>query len=335
MKKIELKKASVALLLSLIIVIGGLIGFVLTQKNDQESQQSETNIPKPEQDVSLSDELIALGYPRNLVETLTNVAIDKAKFLITLPYDEENIYILLDPYAKIDNFDRYKNYLKDTNTDYTVESDVYKVVLFVNNNRDYPFYENTTVIKDPDNILVIVNKYYYLDENYRPNDLITLSNFSTLSGREGTIYGREEAVNAFEKMNQAMQEQIGKHVEVSTAFRDYAFQNQLYTSYVNESGIEEADKVSARPGHSEHQTGLTFDCRADNGSLEEFYSSQQYQWLQSNAYKYGFIQRYKNNIIDITGYNTEEWHYRYVGVEAATAIYEQNISLEEYVMINN
>ena len=116
----------------------------------------------------------------------------------------------------------------------------------------------------------------------------------------------------------------------TTAFRDEAFQRTLYTNYVNKEGVDKADTYSARPGYSEHQTGLSIDLK--NTALSNVrLSDENYDWLENNAYKYGFIIRFPKNKEDITLYQFENWHIRYVGKDAAKTIYENKLTLEEYI----
>ena len=94
--------------------------------------------------------------------------------------------------------------------------------------------------------------------------------------------------------------------------------------------IKEADLSTARAGFSEHQTGLAIDILTYNVTLSNFEETDAFKWLSSNAYKYGFILRYPKGKEDITGYEYESWHYRYVGVEIATQIFEEDITFDEY-----
>lgn len=114
-----------------------------------------------------------------------------------------------------------------------------------------------------------------------------------------------------------------------SGFRTYQYQEQIYNDYVRIHGQAKTDTFCARPGHSEHQTGLTFDLRHNNGTLIE--SGREANWLSQYAYKYGFIIRYKANKTSITGYQGEPWHVRYVGKEQAKKIMESGQSLEEYL----
>lgn len=109
---------------------------------------------------------------------------------------------------------------------------------------------------------------------------------------------------------------------ITSGYRSYARQEEIYK--------ESKQGYAQKPGASEHQTGLCFDVTAQNDG-SGFETTSQYAWLRKNAHKYGFIQRYPGNKADITGINYEPWHYRYVGIEAATEIYRAGITLEEYL----
>ena len=121
-----------------------------------------------------------------------------------------------------------------------------------------------------------------------------------------------------------------------SGFRAYDTQAGLYNNYVAAHGKQEADRFSARPGYSEHQTGLVFDLIDNQGQLlgaegTNESSKKAAEWLANNAHKYGYIVRYKPEFVDKTGYMEESWHIRYVGEEVAKTIHEKNISLEEYL----
>ncbi len=145
-----------------------------------------------------------------------------------------------------------------------------------------------------------------------------------------------EARAAFEEMA-AGAEKDGFTLVAFSGYRSYEYQTTLYNNYIKRDGKEAADRYSARPGYSEHQTGLSYDIgekgREDLWLTSEFGESPAGQWLVKNAHKYGFILRYPEGKEDITGYMYESWHFRYVGVELATAIYEENTTLEEYLNI--
>lgn len=144
----------------------------------------------------------------------------------------------------------------------------------------------------------------------------------------------EEARAAFEEMAAAALLEEYSLTAFST-YRSFDYQTELYNRYVERDGVEEADRYSARPGYSEHQTGLAFDIGEVN--QEQHFASSSFgdteagKWLAENAHLYGFIMRYPEGKESITGYMYEAWHYRYVGIEIAKDIYENQGTLEEYL----
>ena len=129
---------------------------------------------------------------------------------------------------------------------------------------------------------------------------------------------------------------------MTSAYRSYSKQYGLYKYYVSEllsqgfsqtQAEAEVSKTSAKAGHSEHQSGLCVDL-IENGNTEltvAFEECEAFRWLSANAHKYGFILRYPKNKEAITGYEYEPWHFRFVGIDAASVIYEDGICLEEYL----
>ncbi len=164
------------------------------------------------------------------------------------------------------------------------------------------------------NGLLIVNKTYSIPKDFNPVKL------------------NGDAEYSANQMFAAAKEEKGYNMWVQSGFRSYGTQERLYNNYVARDGKKEADKYSARPGHSEHQTGLAFDIGSRNSRV--FANSKEYEWMQENAHKYGFIYRFDKRYEDLTGFRNEAWHYRYVGNEIATYVYEHNnMSLEEYFVI--
>ena len=174
---------------------------------------------------------------------------------------------------------------------------------------------------------MIVNKYYYLEKNYYYGELVKMD--SKYDNQNSNMLN-SIAYEAFKKLvDQAEIE--GYHIRNNSAYRSYDTQNSLYNNYKKNNGISYADKWSARPGFSEHQTGLALDVGVESKySVGKFENSREFTWMKENSYKYGFILRYPKGKEYITGYSYEPWHYRYVGVDAATYIYENNITFEEY-----
>ena len=187
------------------------------------------------------------------------------------------------------------------------------------------FYKKTEEISNPDIINVLVNKKFRLPKDYIPNDLEIINiNYAN----ENKML-RKEAKEAFESLSEDALKEGYKIIAVST-YRDYDYQNNLYEEYVSTSGMEYADKCSARAGHSEHQTGLAVDVMGSNNDYNLFVDTKEFSWMKDNAYKYGFILRYPDNKEKITGFKYEPWHYRYVGKIVAETIYKENLTLEEY-----
>ena len=123
----------------------------------------------------------------------------------------------------------------------------------------------------------------------------------------------------------------GYTIRAVSTYRSYSYQNTLYNNYANRDGYEKADTYSARPGYSEHQTGLAVDVDNAKISYTSFGQTKEFAWMKENAHKYGYILRYTKENEFITGYMNEPWHYRYVGVEIATKMKNENISsYEEY-----
>ncbi len=160
--------------------------------------------------------------------------------------------------------------------------------------------------------ILIANKTYALPSDYAPGV-------------------DPEAEAAFYEM-QADAAESGLNLYISSAYRSYDYQAGLYKRYVDRSGKAEADRYSARPGHSEHQTGLAFDL---NSISDEFKDTDEGKWVAENCHKYGFIVRYPEDKENVTGYMYEPWHIRYLGVDIATSVYESGLCLEEYLGITS
>lgn len=161
--------------------------------------------------------------------------------------------------------------------------------------------------------VMIVNKTYSLPQSYNPNGLTA------------------ETKAAFAEL-QAAASADGLSIYSVSDFRSYEAQDTLYNNYVARDGKEAADTYSARPGHSEHQTGLTIDC---NYAGDAFHDTPEAKWLENNAWKYGFIIRFPKGKEDKTGYKYESWHIRYVGKDMAKKIYDSGLCLEEYFGIES
>ncbi len=193
--------------------------------------------------------------------------------------------------------------------------------------------DGKNVIQNPQNNMALVNKIFGLPGNYIPGDLIRPKvQFSFGDAKLEKSLMRKEAADSLEKMF-AGAKNDGIELTAVSGYRSYGRQETLFNAEVQKVGEEKALQAVARPGSSEHQTGLTMDIsgRTNNNNLnEQFGSTKEGVWLAHNAHKYGFILRYPKGKEDITGYMYEPWHFRYVGIKAATEIYENGWTLEEY-----
>ena len=178
--------------------------------------------------------------------------------------------------------------------------------------------------------ILIVNKHNRLESSYVPDDLVLPE--STLNGNAGRQSMTREAAEAMNNLTSAAAAE-GYTIKVRSGYRSYSTQNSLFNSYAAKSGTAKAETYSARPGYSEHQTGLSADVTSPSCGYSLSYSygeTKEGIWLAENCHKYGFIIRYPEGKTDITGYVYEPWHVRYVGVEHAEKIKESGLTLEEY-----
>lgn len=181
-------------------------------------------------------------------------------------------------------------------------------------------------------VQAVVNKEYGLPEDYKPEDLVVPNVPFSFSGTLEKSYLRKEAAEALEKLFDIAKKE-GIQLNAVSGFRSYDYQKNLYANNVKRKGQEHTDRFSAKPGHSEHQTGLTMDVssKSANNELElTFANTKEGKWLKENAYRAGFIIRYPKGKESITGYAYEPWHIRYVG-DIAESIYNKKLTLEEFM----
>jgi zinc D-Ala-D-Ala carboxypeptidase len=193
--------------------------------------------------------------------------------------------------------------------------------------------DGKNTIQNPTNVLALVNKDYSLPNNYIPNDLVRPNvEFSFTELKLEKAYMRKEAALALEKMFKDAKSS-GIELCAVSGYRSYSRQKNLFDAEVNHVGENKAEQAVAIPGTSEHQTGLAMDIAGKSTELhltEGFANTKEGKWLSQNAYRFGFILRYPKGKENLTHYEYEPWHFRYVGVKAATTIYKNNWTLEEY-----
>ena len=171
-------------------------------------------------------------------------------------------------------------------------------------------YRDTLTLRSGDNRKVLVIKAWALPASYAPTDLRLVPS----AYRSGTRYVRKISWPDLKALMEAARA-AGRPLYVGSAYRSYATQESLYNAYVKQYGQEEADRVSARPGHSQHQLGTTVDFVAAVGAAvdDSFNSTSQARWLYYNAYKYGFVLSYPEGKESTSCYVWEGWHYRFIG----------------------
>lgn len=183
-----------------------------------------------------------------------------------------------------------------------------------------------------DEFLLLVNKTHPLDKDYKPDDLTSIKYYAK-DRDASTRFMRKEPAEQFEKLVEAAKAD-GQTIVMTTAYRSFDFQKILWDNYVKKHGEAKANTFSAKPGQSEHQTGLCTDVSSPSVKYQlttDYGDAPEGKWLAEHAHEYGFIIRFPKGKEDITGYQYEPWHIRYVGQPAADEIYKKGITLEEYL----
>lgn len=195
------------------------------------------------------------------------------------------------------------------------------------------FDKNKLSLTEPTSLWVVVNKQRALPSGYAPRDLVVPKIPLRLGAGNEQMKVSRQMASALEEMVAAAKK-AGVNLMLGSGYRSYALQKNFYNGYVAKDGQAAADRYSARPGHSEHQTGLSLDIdRTDQKChLEECFGDlAEGKWLAEHAHEHGFILRYLPDKESITGYQYEPWHFRYVGKELAVEMYNQKITtLEEF-----
>lgn len=188
-------------------------------------------------------------------------------------------------------------------------------------------------VTDVNDYAFIVNREHPLPDNYVPDDLTFLKHAQNTKSSEDKYKLRKVAAEAFDAMcDEAYAKKKLSIVGVS-GYRSYDRQYQLYAGYLIRDGVSETNYYSAQPGTSEHQTGLALDISCQSCAFDlvnSFAKSAEGKWVAENAWRYGFIIRYSEDDVNITGYAYEPWHIRYVGIPLAYYLYQSGLTLEEY-----
>ncbi len=263
-----------------------------------------------------------LGYDKTQVETILKLKENYIEDILKKKFNKNIPNFIKQKYFLYKNLDEYLEYYKENR-----DEKLSYIVSLVNVRANHEWYDEDVTTKSDlsKGNLVLVNKFNQLSSDYTPENVVAISNYYSYDGNSIT----ETVYEAYKNMWYAAKKEDLTLI-VTSSYRDYETQEYLWNKYADTNSEEYADSVSARAGFSEHQTGLALDIVTYNTIMNDFENSDEFKWLQKNAHKYGFILRYPKDKTDLTGYDYESWHYRYVGVDVATAIHEKNITYDEY-----
>jgi D-alanyl-D-alanine carboxypeptidase len=253
----------------------------------------------------------ALDKPVKYIASCAGASIVRLTEIIKGKPKLEDLY-----YFEADKAERYAAF-QEAHPDMPVDEIAWRV----NAGADLFLYEDPIAISDFSIKPLVVNKFNNLSPVFKPTNLVFIP---------GTqMQADKDAYAAFERMQQdAALQNI--NLSVASAYRSFEYQSVLYNPSVGDTRENLQSRI-ARPGFSEHQTGLAFDVAVTGGRLSEFEGSPEEEWLKRNAEKYGFMMRYTKELEDVTGFRDEPWHIRYVGGDLITSMKENNIkTLEEY-----
>lgn len=317
-----------ALTLTLILAVGS-ASAVLPGQLEEQPQQTVLTDSQPEQAgqsevaqyLRYAPRLLAQGYSQEEVDLLiSSMPVTRILPLLRQDYTPRAAEYVRQPHFRNTLLERYLAY-GQANPELAVQ----QVVTQVNIGLDRKGYSCVRLIDDPGAPDVLVNKYRLLGSTFVPELVKMDSKYASYD----SAYMEPTAYEWFTKMVDDARTE-GLRLYCVSAYRSYSYQNTLYQKYVNRDGRTVADTYSARPGYSEHQTGLAVDINTASRHTH-FENTAQYKWLEENSWKYGFILRYPQGKEDITGFTFEPWHYRYVGRELAQAVYESGLTYDEYV----
>lgn len=313
MKKLKLKKGAKIILIIIVVIVILILGTCFGIKKYNEYKYKQTNEYK----------LTVVGYTLDESKKIINKLNDENElYFVNNPKNEYIIKLLDETYFMEKNLSEYLDYIEENNS-----KSLQDVVAIVNVHANKDWYDEKTV-KSTDlskEEKILVNKFNYLDKSYVPKDIVNIDLSYAYSDNSATKITNDAYIN----MAVAAKKE-GIQLLVNSSYRDCESQQEAYDDYYYGGGTEYADKYAARPGYSEHQTGLALDIFTYNSTTSNFDKTDAFNWLVNNSYKYGFILRYPKGKEYLTGYNYESWHYRYVGVETATKVHELGITYDEY-----
>lgn len=307
-KKIRLKKKFKKILLLIAIIVIFIFGGIKTYNHLEFSKTIDYQFQQK-------------GYEQNTIELIkTKLNEEHIKELLNedkIDYIKE---IIGQKYYLDKHFDDYLNYY-EKNSKKSFED----VIILVNIGADK---NNTETPKTTDTSMgysILVNKFNALPEDFNPG---TIKKFSSTYAY-GEVSAEETCYHAFISMAKRAKED-GITLILTSGYRSYEKQSKIYENMKKSKGEDYANKYAAKPGTSEHETGLSLDILTYNGITETFHETETYAWLHEHAVEFGFIERYEANKEYITGYQPESWHYRYVGVDLAKKVKDEGITYDEY-----
>ncbi len=306
MKKRKIKKSIIKKFVILVLLILITIGIKITIDITKYHKTNEYKLKK-------------IGYTTEEIKTIISDSDENIKYILENEYNQTIVDFMNQKYYLQKNLEKYINYKKQHE-----EKHIEEIVRTINVNRENDYYTNIKDTNIEKKELMLVNKYNKLSETYEPTNIITIPAKYAYSGNKTS----EEALEYYKKMYDAAKND-GINLVISSAYRSYQEQQETYDEY-EKIKKDKIDTYAARPGHSEHQTGLAFDILTLGVRTTEFDKTKEFNWLKENSYKYGFILRYPEGKEDITGYDYESWHYRYVGENAAKIIHDEEITFDEY-----
>lgn len=304
-RKVNYKKVGVFVICAIIAIIA-IVSFI------------KTMVASANEKKTIEYRLSMVGYSENEVNAIKEYLNDEQiEEVINSEYETALTKFIKEKYFIYSNLDKYLDYNKSHSN---VESS--KVVALVNTGANSDWYSTIIKTDTTKNELMLVNKFYGLDETYEPEDLMEVPGQYAYAGN----YISESMYDNLTELLSASKD-AGYTLLISQGYRSYSDQESAYNNIELYNSTSYADSVAARAGHSEYQTGLSVELGLYYSSME---TGSEVEWIKNNAYKYGFIIRYPEGKEDITGFEANNYRLRFVGVEVANKVQKENITFDEY-----
>ena len=266
--------------------------------------------------------LLKVGYSQKEVDVLTKeLTKDEINKLLTMKKNSDIVSLSKEKYFIFKNIDKYLEYKKENDS-----IDNSDIVAIINTEANVDWLDNEKETDTSKGSLMLVNRIYGLPSDYEPDDIVDVPSLYAYTGKKIS----NSILNDIISLIEAGKEE-GYTFVVSDGYRSYKEQENIYNNYKNSYGESEADIYVAKPGHSDYQTGMSFDLMPYNKVIDNPSESDEYKWLKDNAYKYGFIFRLPKDKEKLTRFKASTWRLRYVGTEASTVMHNENLCLEEYL----